>query len=159
MYWATESYTHWIAARAHLGRDLTGPERREVLVDGLPLVAACGVPALVLVAEGVLGVEARTGILLALVVNVGLLVRVGWTMATSGGLRGWRRGSAATGTGLLGVLMIALKLALHRPRRRVAGAGTRGATWARTCRRGASVRPPAVRCGPPCRAVRWPTRA
>lgn len=113
VYWATESYAHWIAARAHLGRDLTGPERREVLADGLPLVAACGVPALVLVAEAVLGVEQRTGILLALVVNVGLLVGVGWAMATSGALRGWRRAGAATGTGLLGVLMIGLKLALH----------------------------------------------
>ena len=113
VYWAAESYAHWIAARTIHGRDLTRAERRMVLSDGLPLIAASLAPVVVLLAEEVLGVETETGVEIALAVNVALLVIVGWRMARAGGLTGGRQALAAVSTGLLGLVMIALKHGLH----------------------------------------------
>jgi hypothetical protein len=112
VYWAAESYAHWIALRTHEGRALTTGERREVLQDGLPLVAACLVPVAVLLVEAVLGVPTETGVRVALFANVVLLVVVGWRMSTAGGLRGGARVLSAAGTGLLGVAMVVLKYTL-----------------------------------------------
>ena len=113
VYWAAETYAHWTATRIVEGRDLLASERREVLADGLPLLAACLVPVCLLLAEALLGVETSVGVTVALVVNVGLLLIVGWNMSRAGGLRGWRHVLATLTTGLLGVAVIALKLALH----------------------------------------------
>jgi hypothetical protein len=113
VYWSAETYAHWIAARTVHGRDLTGDEKRAVLADGLPLVAACIVPAAVLLVERLLHVEVSRGVDVALAVNVVLLLVVGWRMSRAGGLTGWRRAGSTLITGLLGVAMIALKLALH----------------------------------------------
>jgi hypothetical protein len=112
VYWAAESYAHWIALRTHEGRPLTAHERREVLHDGLPLVAACLVPVAVLLVEAVLGVPTGPGVRVALLANVVLLVVVGWRMSTAGGLRGGARVLSAAGTGLLGVAMAVLKYTL-----------------------------------------------
>jgi hypothetical protein len=113
VYWAAESYAHWIALRSLQGRALRGHERVEVLVDGLPLVAACLVPVVVLLVEALLGVETSWGVRIALGVNVALLVVVGWNMAGEGGIVGRRRVLAAATTGLLGLAMVGLKLGLH----------------------------------------------
>lgn len=113
VYWMAETYVHWIASRTLHGRDLTGPERRQVLRDGVPLVAACTVPVLVLVGEGVLQVPTDLAVRIALLVNTALLLAVGWNMSTASGLRGGRRLLSAAMTGLLGVAMVALKVGLH----------------------------------------------
>ncbi len=113
VYWAAESYAHWIAARTIHRRDLTRQERRMVLSDGLPLVAACLIPAGVLVTEALLGVETERGVDIALVVNVVLLLIVGWRMSRAGGLTGWGRVGATVSTGMFGIAMIVLKHALH----------------------------------------------
>lgn len=113
VYWATETYAHWIALRSLLGRPLRGHERIEVMQDGLPLVAACLVPVVVLLVEALMGIEASRGVEIALGINVGLLAFVGWNMAGSGGITGWRRVLASVLTGLLGLAMVALKLTLH----------------------------------------------
>lgn len=113
VYWAAESYAHWTATRTLLGRSLRGEERREVVTDGLPLVAACLVPVAVLLAEALLDVPTGTGVRVALLANTALLVGVGWRMATSGGVRGFARVANSVGVGLLGVAMVALKYALH----------------------------------------------
>ena len=55
IYWAAETYVHWIAARTLVQRDLTPAERRKIIVDGWPLVAACTVPLLFLAGEALLG--------------------------------------------------------------------------------------------------------
>ncbi|WP_454048469.1 hypothetical protein [Cellulomonas sp. Marseille-Q8402] len=112
VYWAAESYAHWIALRTHEGRPLHPDERREVLVDGLPMVAACLVPVLVLLAEALLHVPTGAGVRVALAANVVLLVLVGWRMSTTGGVRGLSRVLSAAGTGLLGVAMVVLKYTL-----------------------------------------------
>ena len=55
IYWASETYVHWIAAREVLQRSLTPQERRHIMLDGWPLVTASAVPAAVLLVEPVAG--------------------------------------------------------------------------------------------------------
>ncbi len=113
VYWAAETYVHWIAARTHLQRPLTREERRGVVRDGWPLVAASAVPLLLLGVEAVLSIETSLAVDLALAVNAGLLFGVGFTMGKAGGLTGGRLVVSAAITGLLGLVMIGLKVALH----------------------------------------------
>ncbi|CAM3608085.1 hypothetical protein [Isoptericola cucumis] len=113
VYWCAEAYAHLIAARAHLRRTLRAHERRAVVAAGLPLVAACAVPVLVILLEAVLRVDPSVAVDVALVVNVLLLVGVGWRMSTASGLTGIRRLASTALSGLLGVVMIVLKLSLH----------------------------------------------
>ncbi len=113
VYWVADTYVHWMATRAVHGRGLDRLERREAVRDGLPLVAACTIPVIVLVAEIVLAVPTERAVRIAMVVNVGLLLGVGWEISRSGGLVGWRRIGSTVGTGLLGIVMIALKSLLH----------------------------------------------
>lgn len=113
VYWCAETYAHLIAARTLARRPLDDAERREVLAAGLPLVSACAVPGAVLLAEALLPVPASVAVDVALLVNLALLLVVGWRMSTAGGLTGWNRLIATAVAGLLGVAMIVLKLALH----------------------------------------------
>jgi hypothetical protein len=113
IYWASETYVHWIATRQVLERDLTSAERRQLVLDGWPLVTACAVPALLLMIESVLGVETSVAVDVALLANTGLLVVVGYRMSRAGGLRGGRLLLSAGAAGVLGVGVIALKTLLH----------------------------------------------
>lgn len=113
VYWCAESYAHLIAARSVARRPLYPDERRHVLGEGLPLVAACTAPVVVLLIEAVLRVPPNLAVDIALLVNLALLLLVGWRMSTDGGLTGGRRLGSTLAAGLLGVAMIGLKLALH----------------------------------------------
>lgn len=113
VYWCAETYAHMIAARTVARRPLRATERRAVLSKGFPFMAACTVPGLVLLAEAVLRVPTSVAVDIALLVNLCLLLVVGWRMSTAGGLRGGRRLSSTMIAGLLGVAMIGLKLAVH----------------------------------------------
>ncbi len=113
IYWAAETYVHWIATRTMLQRDLRPEERRAVVRDGWPLVAACGVPLALLFVEAVFGMETKKALDLTLAVNAGLLFVLGWQMGRSSGLNAPRQLMSAAITGLLGVLMIVLKTQLH----------------------------------------------
>lgn len=113
VYWSAETYAHWIAARTVHGRALNPSEERAVIADGWPLVAGSLAPVVVLLVEQLLHVEVSRGVDVALTVNLALLLVVGWRMSRAGGLRGWRHVGATLITGLLGIAMIALKLALH----------------------------------------------
>ncbi|MGE0819701.1 MAG: hypothetical protein AB7O74_13670 [Candidatus Nanopelagicales bacterium] len=113
IYWIAETYVHWIATRTIHGRDLTGPERRRIIKDGWPLMAACIVPVVVLLGEAVLQLETAVAVKVALIVNTLLLGAVGWNMGRAGGLRGARLVASSVMTALLGVVMIVLKTTLH----------------------------------------------
>ena len=113
IYWAAETYVHWIAARSLVQRDLSPEERRKIAADGWPLVAACAVPLLFLGAEALLGVETSVALDLTLGVNTVLLFIVGWQMGTAGGLAGVRLLLSAGATGLLGLALVALKALMH----------------------------------------------
>ncbi|WP_454855127.1 hypothetical protein [Promicromonospora soli] len=113
VYWCAETYADLITARTRARRPLRAAERRELLAEGLPLVAACAVPGVVLLAEALLRVPPSVAVDVALVVNLALLLIVGWRMSTAGGMTGGRRLAATIVAGLLGFAMIALKLLLH----------------------------------------------
>lgn len=113
VYWIAETYVHWIAARAVVRRDLTRAERAAVIRDGWPLVAACIIPIGVLAVEALLQVDTTVAVEIALLVNTGLLLLVGWRMSRASGLTGWRLALSAAITGLLGLAMVALKTLLH----------------------------------------------
>ncbi|MGW2093009.1 hypothetical protein [Promicromonospora sukumoe] len=113
VYWCAESYAHLIAARTLVRRPLRSGERRHVLAEGLPIVAACTVPVVVLLMEAVLRVPAPVAVDIALVVNLVLLMVVGWRMSSVSGLTGVKHLGATLAAGLLGFAMIGLKLALH----------------------------------------------
>jgi len=113
VYWAAESYAHMIGARTALRRSMTPHERREVFHDGVPLIAACLIPAVVLLGEAVLGVDVETGIDIALAVNLAMLLVVGWRMSTVSGMTGFVRIGSTLLCGLLGIALAALKMGLH----------------------------------------------
>lgn len=113
VYWIAETYVHWIASRTIHRRDLTRAERRRIVRDGWPLMAACAVPLGVLVVEGLLQVPPALAVTVALGLNTALLFVVGWNMGRAGGLSRPRALGAAVVTGMLGVAMILLKAGLH----------------------------------------------
>ena len=113
IYWAAETFVHWIAARTIVERDLTRAERRRIVADGWPLMAACAVPLMFLGAEALLGVETEVALDVTLAVNAVLLFIVGWQMGTAGRLTGVRLALSAAATGLLGLALIALKTLMH----------------------------------------------
>jgi hypothetical protein len=113
IYWAAETFVHWTATRTVLQRDLTRHERRAVVLDGWPLVAASAAPLALLLVEALLQVDTGTAVNLALVATILMLLVVGYRMGKTGGLRGIRLVAAATLVGLLGVAMITLKALLH----------------------------------------------
>ncbi len=113
IYWAAETYVHWIAARILVQRDLNREERAGLVRDGWPLITACAVPLLFLGIEALLGVETSLALDLTLAVNTALLFGVGWQMGKSGGLTGTRLALSVGATGLLGVALIALKTLMH----------------------------------------------
>jgi hypothetical protein len=113
IYWVAETFVHWTATRTVLHRDLTGHERRTVVLDGWPLVAASGFPLALLFVEALFRVQTAIAVNVALAATVVLLVLVGYQMGSSGGLRGLRLMGASAFVGLLGVAMIVLKTLLH----------------------------------------------
>lgn len=113
VYWAAETYVHYIAARTVLQRDLHRDERRAVVRDGWPLVASCAVPLVLLLLEALVGMETKVALDLTLAVNSALLFILGWQMGSSSGMTGARHLLSAAAAGLLGVTMIALKTLLH----------------------------------------------
>ena len=102
-----------MAARTLVRRDLTGPERRAIVVDGWPLVAASAVPLAALALEALLGLETKVALDITLAVNAVMLFAIGWRMGKDSGLTGARLPLAAGVAGMLGVTMIALKTLMH----------------------------------------------
>ena len=109
IYWASETYVHWIAARELLQRSLTRQERRHILLDGWPLVTASAVPAVVLLVEALLKVEDSVAVDVALAVNTVLLLVVGYRMSKQSALTGWRFWASTAVAGALGVAIIAVQ--------------------------------------------------
>ncbi len=113
IYWLAETYVHWMAARTLRRRDLTGPERRAIVVDGWPLVAASAIPIAALALEAVLGFDTKTALDVTLALNAVLLFVIGWRMGKVSGLTGAKLVAAAAVAGLLGVTLIGLKTLMH----------------------------------------------
>ena len=112
VYWATERYAELLAAGAR-GRVL---DRRSVVAAlgrGWPMLESSYIPVIALLIASALGAELRGAVLVALCLSTVLLAGLGYGAARhSGAARGGALGWAAA-SGLLGVAVIALKLALH----------------------------------------------
>jgi hypothetical protein len=113
IYWAAETYVNLMAGRTHLQRRLTSAERRTIVVDGWPLVAASAIPLAFLAGEALLGMETKAALDLTLAVNAVLLFLLGWRMGRVSGLTGAKLVLAAGLAGLLGLTLIALKTLMH----------------------------------------------
>lgn len=113
IYWAAETYVHWIAARTLAGRPLVRSEYGAIVRDGWPLVTACSVPVAFLALEAALRVETALAVDLALGLNAVLLFVVGWRMGRAGHLQGPVLALSAGVAGLLGAAVVLLKIALH----------------------------------------------
>jgi hypothetical protein len=113
IYFAAETYVNWLAARSVVRRDLTAAERRQIVLDGWPLVTACVVPVVFLALEAIAGVDTSLALDLALALNAALLFHVGWRMGRAEELSGGRLALSVVAPGLLGVALIALKTLTH----------------------------------------------
>jgi hypothetical protein len=113
IYWAAETYVHWFSAHSVAGRDLSRHEGWQIVRDGWPLVAACGLPLLFIALEALLGVETPRALDLALGFNTALLAFVGWQMGRAGGLSGARLALSVGAAGFLGAALITLKTLTH----------------------------------------------
>ena len=113
IYWAAETYVNSMSARSMMHRPLTRPERRMVLMDGWPLVAASAVPLVVLLVEALLGVDTGFALDVTLAVNSMMLFVIGWRLSKLSGLTGIRLVASAALAGMLGVTMILLKTLMH----------------------------------------------
>ena len=112
VYWATERYAELLAAGAR-GQVLDRRKVMAALRHGWPMLESSYTPVVVLLVASVLGAELKTAVLTALCLSTVLLAGLGYgaarrSDATVAGALGW-----AAMSGLLGVAVIALKLALH----------------------------------------------
>jgi hypothetical protein len=112
VYWATERYAELLAAGARGGV----LDRRKVLATlrhGWPMLESSYSPVVVLLVASALGADLPAAVLAALCLSTVLLAGLGYgaarrSYASVAGALGWGAMS-----GLLGVAVIALKLALH----------------------------------------------
>jgi hypothetical protein len=112
VYWATERYAELLAAGAR-GRALNPRNVVAALRHGWPMLESSYTPVIVLLVASALGAELPGAVLAALCMSTVLLAGLGYGAArradaTMTGALGW-----AALSGLLGVAIIALKLALH----------------------------------------------
>ena len=113
VYWAAETYARVLAGRILARSQAIGEAVREHARHHWRMVTASYVPLAVLLVASLLGADESTAVLIALVFTTGMLVVLGWIAATRGEIAGTPRVVAAGLAGIAGVVMIALKLALH----------------------------------------------
>jgi len=111
-YWVAERYAELLAAYSH-GHRLTWAAVRHNLRQGLGMIQASYAPLAILIVASLLGAETQTAVLIAMVFTVGWLFGMGWLAGRRDNLTGWPL-VVVTGTaGLLGMVLIILKLSLH----------------------------------------------
>jgi hypothetical protein len=112
VYWATERYADVLASGVYG----PAPDRSRIgaaLRRGWPMLQSSYAPVIVLLATSALGAGLRVAVLAALGLSTALLAGIGYEAARRSGAPvaaalGW-----SAGTAVLGVAVIALKLALH----------------------------------------------
>ena len=112
VYWATERYAELLAAGAR-GRVLDRRNVAAALRHGWPMLQSSYSPLIVLVVASALSAELRTAVLAALCLSTVLLAGLGYGAARRSDATVARALGWAAMSGLLGVAVIALKLALH----------------------------------------------
>jgi hypothetical protein len=111
VYWMAERYAELLG---EAGRGtLTLARVGRVLTSGWAMIQASVTPLLVLLLARLAGASSAAALDVALAFTVFLLVVLGWLAARSAGLAGWPRWSATAFAGILGLVVVALKAALH----------------------------------------------
>jgi hypothetical protein len=112
IYWAAERWSQ--ALGSHLqGTPLTWADVRRVFVRAWPMVQASYTPLLVMLAAHLFGASIAVAADIAMVITVLLLGALGATAGRRSGLAGWGVVASALFTGLLGLVLVALKALLH----------------------------------------------
>ncbi|REG00048.1 hypothetical protein DFJ67_6094 [Asanoa ferruginea] len=115
VYWLAERYAELLglAARGDGRPSVTRAEVLGVLTAGWAMIQASITPLLVLLLARLAGASNETALDAAVAYTVLLLVVLGWLAARSAGLTGWLRWAATAFSGVLGLVVVALKVALH----------------------------------------------
>ncbi|GAA1793092.1 hypothetical protein GCM10009795_043420 [Nocardioides hankookensis] len=112
VYWIAHLHAVTIGSSlTHQHHPLTA--LRHAFFETLPIAGASVVPLGVLLVSYLLGADLKTAAWVALIASIGLLTAYSFLAGVRGGLDTWGRiGSAAAGL-CLGLLVVALKVALH----------------------------------------------
>ncbi len=112
-FWLAHAYAELIAKHVQRDQRLTFAQAGAVLEHEWPLVQAA-IPTLVLMLIAGVGViEARTGVYIALGLGIAQLFAWGYYVGHQSGRSPFRQLLVALVSGMIGLLMVALKLALH----------------------------------------------
>lgn len=112
VYWVAERYSALLASGVH-GRAPLRSRVVTVLRGGWPMIEAAYLPLVVLFAVTALSGNLQTGVISALIVSMLLLMALGSIAASRAGAKGLTAVGWTVVSGLLGLVMIALKLSLH----------------------------------------------
>jgi hypothetical protein len=113
VYWAAETYARVLAGHIFRSSEAISEEIRHHALHHWQMVTASYAPLGVLLVASLFGADASTAVLIALVFTTVMLIVLGWVAATRGEMTGGPRLVAAGLAGVGGLVMIALKLALH----------------------------------------------
>jgi hypothetical protein len=113
VYWLAETYAHVIAASHIRGRRLSWARARYELRAGWPLVSASFTPLIVVVVTAAIGADINAAQVAGLICATVLLFISGWIAGRSVGATRFRRLLAALVAASFGLILIALKAALH----------------------------------------------
>jgi hypothetical protein len=113
VYWIAEQYAELLGEHTQAGRFPTGRQIRASFASSWPMVSASFLPLLSLLVARFFGASELAGAEVALLVTILLLLFHGYAAGKAAGLEGLLL-VAATGTaGMLGVVMVVLKVLLQ----------------------------------------------
>lgn len=113
VYWLAESYARYLAERVvHPGHEAVVEAVHHALAHWR-MVTATFLPLAVLLLASLMGADESGAVLAALVLTALLLAVLGWVAAARARMTHPRRVATAAVAGAVGLVMIALKLALH----------------------------------------------
>lgn len=113
VYWVAETYVHVMAERGVERHELSGATAMTIAKDGLPLISVSAVPLAVLLACTLAGMSTVRAADWALYADTLVLLVAGYRISRDAGLVGARLLASVVVTGLLGVAMVGLKIALN----------------------------------------------
>lgn len=113
IYWSAERFSRLVAGRIAAAPRPTWRQVRRQMTTGWEIVTTSALPLMVLSGLRLVGLDLDRAITVALMCSTVLLGLAGWEMSRNGGFSTLERLAAATVAGMFGVLLIALKAALH----------------------------------------------
>jgi hypothetical protein len=113
VYWVAETYVHVMAERGVERHELSRDTAMTIARDGLPLITVSGVPLAVLVICALAGMSTVRAADWALYANTLVLLIAGYRISRDAGLVGVKLVGSVIVSGLLGLAMVGLKIALN----------------------------------------------